>query len=228
VNRVRLGSPVRGSWVALVPELPLQPPALGEIADDGAQRLLALIEDHGHTDLDLHERSVLAPVAALAGESAPVAEILPQARFHLPPVVGDDLVDGHAERLFRGVSEHLAQGSVGLQYPVRIRVEEEDALHGLLDHGPVARLALPQGLLRPTAVANVAAYAHEPLYLAAKFCWSPENSTSSLAGERPRPVSDSGGTSTPNISQKRGLASITRPSSSSTRMPAGKFSTSAR
>lgn len=84
-----------------------------------------------------------------------------------------------------------------------IRLEEEDTLHGLLDHGPVARLALPQGLLRSAAVANVAAYAHEPLYLA------PDTEQGHLGGREPAPLA--GGGPDPLLAVRQRLAQLHHP-----------------
>jgi hypothetical protein len=69
--------------------------------------------------------------------------------------VGHEVVELHPTKLTGAVPEHLLQRRVCLEDAPGGGVDEVDPFRGLLDHGPVALLASPQGLLRPPTLGDV-------------------------------------------------------------------------
>src|SRR5215207_2499163 len=128
---------------------------LGDVADDGADHLFATVADQARGDLDVYQRTILATVSPLAHEAAPLLQDAPDVPLDALPVVGDEIVDGHAQDLFSGVAQHLLKRGVELQDIARGSLEQEDAFRGLLDHRPVAFFALYQRLPGPLALGDV-------------------------------------------------------------------------
>src|SRR5215207_2664485 len=139
-----------------LPEHRVLPLALGDVAHYGAHHLFAAVGDPDGSDLDVHEGSVLAPVAPLADDVALLGEDAPDVGVYALPVVRDEIVDLHPEELVGGVAEQPLERGVTVQDPRRHGVEQEDSLGGLLDHGAVALLALLERLLVPLAARDVA------------------------------------------------------------------------
>src|SRR4028118_532852 len=105
-------------------------------------------------------RSGLPKVPPLPDEARPVPEGAFDVGFYGLAIVGHDLVQPHPAQLVGGVAEHVLQRRVGLQDALGAAIHQVEALRGLLDHRPVALLALAEGLLGPLALGYVALVDH--------------------------------------------------------------------
>src|SRR4051794_37655941 len=97
------------------PQLLLGPLALGDIADDGANHLVAAQGDHANADLNVHESSVLPAIRPLADEAASLLQGALYGGVHVLARVRNKVVDFHATQLVCRVSKHLLVRWVGLQ-----------------------------------------------------------------------------------------------------------------
>src|SRR5215203_886375 len=129
--------------------------ALGDVVGDDAHGPLAVVGDGADVDLDVGQRAVLAAVLPLAQRRPPLLHDTPDVEVHALALVGHDVVERHLPELVFRVAQRLEQGVVGLQHAPRFGVDEEDVFRGLLDHGTVEGLALPQGLLLALALRKV-------------------------------------------------------------------------
>src|SRR5215211_4848479 len=133
----------------------LSPLALRHIVGDDAHGLLAVVWHGAHVDLDVGQRSVLAPVLQLTQGKVPLLQNASDVEVYALLIVGDDIVDRHLFQLLVRVAQRAEEGIVGVEHSPALRVDEEDVLLGLLDHRAIERLALLEGLLLVLALRQV-------------------------------------------------------------------------
>src|SRR3712207_3975837 len=84
-------------------------PALGDVPGHGAQRRPATVGDHGSARIHDYHRSVLPTVLPLAYVALPQFEATLNVPVDVLVVVGDDVVDAHAEKVCFSVAHELPE-----------------------------------------------------------------------------------------------------------------------
>ncbi len=131
-------------------ELDLELLAVRDVLDhpDAERGLASAVRDRGEAQLAPDQSAVLAVVARLAAiVAAPPFDQVAEPAAVLPTVLRVCQIPEHSVlQLIAAVAEHLVQGGVPADQ-TSLRVDQRDADHGRLKHGPEALLARAQSLL---------------------------------------------------------------------------------